>query len=389
MKGRWIITGVAFISMGVLGMSRSYLGAALPAIRSDLDMSLLGAGTMTALLQLGFSLSVFVGGPVSDVIKKSSMLMLGLLVTGINLILFGLSGWFWLSLIVTTMIGIGTGLLEASSNPLVVQLFPGRESMLMNLHHFFFAAGSLAGPLIMGAVLARSMPWQWAYVGFGLFVLLVLLFFMSRRISSPKSGSGIEMKVMGRLMCHKTFLSLFLAMFLGIGVQSGIIYWMVTFLKETRGFTITAASLSLSLFLVCLAVGRLISGYLLTKIQDVVYLFILFSLFSVFLLVTLYVPGKWIIPFFGFCGLAMSGVFPTLLGLAGRRFSEKPGTAMGLVATGAGIGSVVIPWVMSIVSQLTDLQAGFLSFEFSAIVALILISINFRNLRQPHGSPDI
>jgi len=45
--------------------------------------------------------------------------------------------------------------------------------------------------------------------------------------------------------------------------------------------------------------------------------------------------------------------------------------------------------VMSLVSQLTDLQAGFLSFEFSAIVALILISINFRNLRQPHGSPDI
>jgi fucose permease len=57
----------------------------------------------------------------------------------------------------------------------LIQLFPEENQAVMNLHHFFFAAGSLSGPVIMGTVLAKSMPWQWAYLGFGLFVLIALL----------------------------------------------------------------------------------------------------------------------------------------------------------------------------------------------------------------------
>ncbi len=63
---RWIITSGAFISLSFLGMSRTFLGTALPAIRSSLDLTILQAGTLTALLQLGFSIAVFVGGPISD-----------------------------------------------------------------------------------------------------------------------------------------------------------------------------------------------------------------------------------------------------------------------------------------------------------------------------------
>jgi FHS family glucose/mannose:H+ symporter-like MFS transporter len=380
-KGRWAITLGAFISMGFLGMSRSFLGTALPAIRSSLDLTFLEAGTFAALLQLGFASAVFVGGPISDVFKKNIILMVGLLVLGTNLIFFGLSQWFWISLSVIALIGIGGGLIEASSNPLLVQLYPGRGSTLMNLHHFFFAIGSLAGPLIMGAVLTRSMPWQWAYMGFGFFVLLILLFLLSQRISSPETGTELEMKVMGKLMGQRTFLSLFLVMFFGNGVQSGIIYWLVTFLEETRGFSISLASISLSLFLLCMAMGRLISSYLLTRINDVVYLVILFSMLLFFMAVSLYGPGKWVIPLFGICGLAMSGVFPTLMGMAGRIYSETPGTAMGLIATGAGLGSMAIPWLMSLISQLTNLRLGFLSFEIYLVAALILICINFKKLR--------
>ena len=378
---RWVITWGAFISLGFLGMSRSFLGTALPAIRSTLDLTLIQAGTLTALLQLGFSVTVLLGGPISDTLKKSLVLMLGLSLLGISLIFFGLAHWFWVSLFVTTLVGIGGGLIEASSNPLLVELYPGRESTLMNLHHFFFAVGSLAGPLIMGAVLARSIPWQWAYVGYGLVVLLVLFLLLGRRISSPRTGSPLDMRTIVNLLRERTFLFLFFIVFCGNGVQSGLIYWIVTFLKETHGFSISLASLSLSLFLLCLAVGRLVSGYLLTKIHDAVYLLILFSLLPFFLLLSIYAPGIWVIPLLGACGLAMAGVFPTLLGMAGKAYPAKPGTAMGLIATAAGLGSTVIPWFMSLVSQLTTLQYGFLSFEAALAIGLILICINFRKLR--------
>ena len=212
-KAKWMVTSGAFISMSFIGMSRTFLGTALPAIRSSLELTILQAGTLTALLQLGFSAAVFIGGPISDVLKKNTVLMLGCLFMGIHLILFGFSEWFWLNLIGIAFIGIGGGLIESSSNPLLIQLFPGQESMVMQLHHFFFALGSLAGPLIMGAVLAKAIPWQWAYIGFGLFALSIFFFILLQKATIPQKKGRFEMKPVRELMTEKTFLSLFFVTF--------------------------------------------------------------------------------------------------------------------------------------------------------------------------------
>ncbi len=378
---KWIITIGAFISMSFLGMSRTFLGTSLPSIRSTFDLTLVQAGTLTALLQFGFSLAVFIGGPLSDIFKKSFLLMAGCFLMGINLILFGVSNWFLLSLIGMTIIGIGGGLIEASSNPLLIHLFPGRESMVMNLHHFFFAAGSLLGPLIMGTFLAKNIPWQSVYIGFGLFVLIIFALLSLQRISSPKGAQRFEIKVLKNLLKEKKFLILLVIAFLALGVQNGIGYWMVTFLKETKSFSISLASTSLFLFFACLALGRLFSSYIITKLNEAVYLLGLFSLLFIALLLSIFVPGKWTIPFFALCGLAHSGIFPSLLGMVGKIYSKNPGTAMGLIATGSGLGSMTVPWIMSLISQIGNLTIGFLSFEIYVVSCFILMSFYLKGAR--------
>ena len=379
---RWLITSGAFFSMSFIGMSRTFLGTALPAIRSSFELTILQAGTLTALLQLGFSIAVFIGGPISDVFKKNSILMLGCLFMGINLILFGFSEWFWLNLIAIVFIGIGGGLIEASSNPLVIQLFPGKEAMVIQLHHFCFALGSLAGPLIMGTVLAKVIPWQWAYMGFGLLALSIFLFILFQKASTPQKKVGFNIKLTGRLMMEKTFLSLFFVAFFISGIQIGISFWMVTFLKETREIPIALASTSLFLFFACVAIGRLFSSYLLTRFHETVFLLSLFSLLAVSLLSAIYAPGKWAIPFFALCGLALSGIFPSLLGMTGRIYSKIPGAAMGILATGSGLGSAVIPWLMSLISQFTDLKIGFLVNEIFVALCIVLMGMQFESLRR-------
>lgn len=379
---RWLITFGAFISMSFIGMSRTFLGTALPAIRSSLELNILQAGTLTALLQLGFSIAVLVGGPISDIFRKQFILMLGCLLIGINLILFGFSEWFWINLLGITLIGIGGGLIESSSNPLLIQLFPGRESMMLNLHHFFFALGSLAGPLIMGAVLVRAIPWQWAYIGFGLFALLIFLFLLLQKSSASRKKGSFETKQIKSLLGENTFLLLFLVTFFNSGVQNGITFWMVTFLKDIKGLPISLASYSLFAFFACLALGRLFTSYLITRFHETTYLLGLFSLLLIGLFFAVSSPGKWSIPFFALCGLGHSGVFPSLLGMTGKIYSELPGTAMGILATGGGLGSVVVPWLMSLVSQMTTLTSGFLSFEIFVILCIFLMGIQMKNLKK-------
>lgn len=381
-KNRWIITIGAFISMSFLGMSRTFLGTSLPSIRSTFDLTLIQAGTLTALLQLGFSLAVFVGGPLSDIFKRSTLLLAGCLVMGLNLILFGFSNWFFINLIGIALIGVGGGLIEASSNPLLIHLFPGSESMVMNLHHFFFATGSLLGPLIMGTLLARSIPWQWIYIAFGVFVISIFIFLSVQKISSPKDAQKFELKVFGALIKEKNLLILLFISFFALGVQNGIGYWMVTFLKETKSFSISFASISLFIFFACLAGGRLFSSYIITKFNEANYLIGLMSLLFLALIASIFIPGKLTIPFFGLCGFSHSGIFPCLLGMAGKTYSKNPGTSMGLIATAAGLGSMTIPWVMSVVSQMTNLTIGFLSFEIYVVICIVLMSLYIRNLKN-------
>jgi fucose permease len=93
-------------------------------------------------------------------------------------------------------------------------------------------------------------------------------------------------------------------------------------------------------------------------------------------------PGRWAILFFALCGLAHSGIYPSLLAMTGKIYQEAPGAAMGILTTGGGLGSIFLPWLMSFVSQMTNLQFGFLTFEVFVIFSLMLMGIQFRSLKR-------
>jgi nitrate/nitrite transporter NarK len=54
---------------------------------------------------------------------------------------------------------------------------------------------------------------------------------------------------------------------------------------------------------------------------------------------------------------------------------------MGLIATGAGLGAMVVPWLMSAVSQWTDLKVGFLFFEIFVLACFALLAVNQKSLK--------
>jgi fucose permease len=386
-QGRRMITAGAFFSQSILGMSRTFLGTALPAIRDALGLSLLQTGTFPALLQLGYAVSVFVGGPLSDAFHKKRILLAGCLLMAGNIFLFGLSSWLTLSLLAMVLIGVGGGLIEASSNSLLIQLYPGREAPVMNLHHFFFAAGSLSAPLLVGALLSRGISWRWAYAAYGLFALGLSIFLFYPRVDLVPRGGRPDLREVGRLFRDRTFLLLYVIVFFGLGVQNGIGYWLVTYLKEYRGFPIGLASTGLFIFFACVGAGRLFTSYLISRFRESHYLLFLFSTLFLTLLTAVLVPGVWAVFFFGLCGLGYSGVFPCLIAMTGKLYRDNPGTAIGTLATATGVGSMVISWVLSLVSQVVSLRAGFLTFELYLAVCILLMLVLIRRNRIASSPP--
>jgi fucose permease len=61
---------------------------------------------------------------------------------------------------------------------------------------------------------------------------------------------------------------------------------------------------------------------------------------------------------FAVTGLGFSGIFPGVIALAGRYHPQNVAGITSVVVTGAGLGAIIIPWVMSAVADGFGLVAG-------------------------------
>ena len=376
------LTLAAFSSLGMVGLYHTILGTALPAIRFSLQLEISQAGYLGSSAWLGFAIAIFAGGALSDIIRSQRVLMAACWMIGLSALLFGLWRTFLLNCLFIGMVGAGTGIIVSSSSALVLELFPGKEGRIINFHHSFYALGAIVGPLLMANVLAKNVDWQWVYQGGGLFMLFIGGFFAVLSPHDPVKRKPWDSRSFLLLFREKTMILLILIIFLSVGSQNGIYFWLVSFLKEVRSFPIFWAGLGLSLFSIGIGIGRLLSGWVVSKIgmTTVLSILLLFLMGSLFFLLTI-TTGPWIWMSCFMAGVGCSGLFPGLLTLGGIHFPHLSGTAIGILGTAAGIGSTFMPLSMSWVSQASTLKRGFLLVFFSALLTFILLNLSFKRFR--------
>ena len=268
---------VAFLSLATTGIFHTILGTALPAIQVFLGMDTAQTGLFASFAWLGFTAAIFAGGILSDIFEQNLILMLACITVGLSSILFGFSSLVGLNCLLISLLGAGTGVISSSSSALVMKFYPRKEGLMINIHHFFYGIGAITGPLSMGYVLEQGWHWQWVYRAGGLWMLLLagILAFQKKEPQIHKKPK-ID-KSFFSLIREKNLLLLVLITLLGCGTYNGVSLWLVSFLKEIRSFPIFQASLGLSLFSTGLAIGRLLSGWVSSKIGNTKVLLLLLS----------------------------------------------------------------------------------------------------------------
>ena len=162
-KNRFLIAGFTFISLGLLGLTFSFVGVSLPYLQIFFAIEIGRTGLLSAIVQLGFALMCFFGGVISDLLNKDKLLMAGCIFLGLSSLFFGMNKVFLINSVILAFMGSGCGFIFISSNTLVVELFPEKRGTYLNIHHFFFAIGSLIGPLFMRYVISNNLRWQLPY----------------------------------------------------------------------------------------------------------------------------------------------------------------------------------------------------------------------------------
>jgi fucose permease len=373
--------GLAFLSLALVGFFHTVLGAALPAIRASSGWSVAQGGLLGSSTWLGFTGAIFAGGFLSDFFARGRVIALACFMMGASALLFGERFSFEWNCLLIGILGAGTGMIVSTSSALVMELHPRRTGMIMNLHHFFYALGAITGPLSMGYLVAEGWPWYPIYrIGGICLLLLGGAFVLQRKRSGPERVIGTS-RSLSVLFKEKSLLLFTGVALFGVGTQNGIALWLVSFLKETRSFPIFLASTGLALFSIGMAAGRLGSGWMAARWSNTRVLFFLLCILTLDLFLFLLIPGKApLLVLCFFAGFGCSGLFPCLLALGGVCFPQWAGTVMGLLGTAAGIGSTVISWWMSLVSQGLGLETGFFISLLAASIALLLVGISYRRL---------
>ncbi|MBW1973535.1 MAG: MFS transporter [Deltaproteobacteria bacterium] len=381
-NNRFLITGVTFVALGLMGLFFAFVGTSLPSMRSFFKINIKDAGLMTATVQLGFALTCFLGGILSDIFSKDKVLMIGSFFLALGGFFLGINNIFYFNLFILGVMGIGSGLILSGSNALVVELFPQKRGAILNLLHIFFAIGSFLGPLFMGYIISLKYSWQNGYRALGGVALFIFLFFIFTRIAKRSQDLKIKVSEIRGLIKEKDFLFLILINFLSIGIQFAIMFMIVTFLKEARGFSIASSSIVLSSFFILLAIGRLISSAVALKVSNSKILMFLLFFLSILLVIGWMTKGFCSGIIFAFTGLACSGIFPSLLALISLFFSEMTGTVMGILAMCGGLGGMTITYLTALISQHLGLNVGFILILSLSIFTFFFFMINYKDFLE-------
>ncbi|NJN27696.1 MAG: MFS transporter [Cyclobacteriaceae bacterium] len=146
----------------------------------------------------GFTIAMFFGGFVIDLVKTSKIVWLAFGMHLIGIVLLLLAKDMMSLFIANIFIGLGNGSVEAACNPLIATIFPNNKTKMLNRFHVWFPGGIVIGG-VLSWLLMDSLDLRWEILVSLLFVPLAIygFLFMGQKIpETERVTSGVSYKEM-------------------------------------------------------------------------------------------------------------------------------------------------------------------------------------------------
>lgn len=368
------LSGTAYSGMFVFGLTVALLGAVLPSLAERLAFTLADIGALFLVMNSAMLATSLVLGVAMDRFGMKVPLMLGPLLVAAALVVIARAGEFTALFPAVILLGIGGGALNGATNTLVADLHedPRRKGAALNLLGVFFGFGALFLPFSLGAM----MSWLGTT---GLLhatsVLCVLAggYAAGLRFPAPKQAKRLPIGEMPRFLRMPVVLAMAFLLFFESGNEFVLGGYFTTFLTRDLGLNVKLSSYALAGYWASIMLARLALSRLLLKFEG--HGVILAS-------ALLAAAGTALVCFSGgtapalagivLTGLSLSGIYPTLLGIAGSEYREHSGTVFGILFTIALAGGMLMPWLSGQLAQTFGVRWVFAlaSVNFLAIAAL-------------------
>jgi len=358
-------------------MIANIIGPLLPAIRTDININYSQGGLLLSGQFIGMLVTALIGGYFMDRTGKRPFMIAGgaMLIAGLSGCMIARS--FSFLYVLNLITGFGYGIFEVGINALCADSLEENKGSGMNFVHFFYGIGAIIAPLI--AFLSTEYLRNWRYCfGFALIApVIVSLLLIRNKIDEHKAVREKTDQAGNNNTSPLKSLFLWtvgLAVFFYVGVEVSTGGWITVYWNTTVPGSIIPASLTATVFWLCLTIGRLFSGRLADRIGLSTYL--LAASVGTMLLSALWsiLPaGNWTIITIGLLGLMLSGQFPTTMVVATSHFPGKSGTTAAFISVFAGLSGFFLPAVIGRAADIFSISI--LSYSMLALSLLLVIFV--------------
>lgn len=346
----------ACLGMLLFGIGLITLGSVAIGLQEKFHLDKISSGTLFSILPLGILLGSLVFGPVCDRYGYKVFLVLSCFLMFIGFQGIAHAGILGLLKICVFLFGFGGGAINGATNAVVSDISESHKAANLSLLGVFFALGALGMPLLLG-ILNKLYSFQSILSGVSILPVLIGTFILLTKYPEAKHSGQMSVRHSIKLIKEPLLLLIGFFLFCQSSFEGVINNWTTLYLSQQWLATESNALYGLSLFVVGMAVIRLLLGSVFRTISSAKIMMMSFIMLGIGCLI-IQLAGSFAHAVIGLvvCGGGLAAGFPVMLAILGGRYAQLSGTAFGLVLTIALFGNMMMNYGMGWIAEVFGMQ---------------------------------
>ncbi len=398
MKRNYTIVILILVTFFVISFLTNILGALNPSVSAGYRLTDTMAGFLPFAFFIAYGVMSVPSGLLLEKWGEKRMMILAFLLAFAGALGFALFPKFNIFIISLFTIGTGMAVLQVVINPLLrvsggeehyafnsvlAQLIFGLASFVSPQVYSYLVTnidkGNVSKPLIglMSGLVPESFSWvsmYWVFAILSIIMIVIIVFIKFPKVELQEDEKVGSKESYVELFKNKYVILYFLGIFMYVGTEQGISYWMSKFLSNYHGFNPdTVGADAVSYFWGLMTIGGVL-GLILLKILDSKIVLRWFTVLAIISLAAGLWGGAdislWAFPVSGFF---LSVMYPVIVSLGLNSVSKHHGSFTGILMTGIA-GGAVVQLLIGGISDLTSLKTGMM---FLFITLGYILSISF------------
>ncbi len=243
-KYPWILIALLWLVAFLNAADRSIIIAVMPSLRDEFGLSNTSLALLNSLFFWIYAVAAFVAGRMGDSVRRTKIVVYGLIFWSMATGLTGLSTGFAMLLACRGLVALG----EATYYPTATALIsdwhkPRWRSRALSLHQTGVFAGAGLGAFFAG-YLADKFSWHTPFVVFAA-VGIVHAFVLMKLLRDPEvqTAPAKRDEPLGVVLRIKPAVMLCVVFFLGTGAATGVTVWAPTYVHDALKLDLAGSAL--------------------------------------------------------------------------------------------------------------------------------------------------